>query len=370
MPARPGKCLNKIMKPSSYENIEFRIRFLLCLADFIGAIIFLPARLARFLRNEKLDPAKIKKIIVYRLDGIGDLALSLPALANLRAGFPDAHITLVTGPWAADLARIIKYYDELIIYDSYLFGMFRKNSQFSLKNEIAFFRKTRSEKYDLGIDLRGDILSIIPLALSCAHFRYAKVTQGGGFLLTNPVNIKDLDKLPEADRNNRIIAALGIDIKERDIELPVGSAREEKAKPLVVIAPEALYKWKAWPKERFKELESALAEVADVEVKSIEGKMDFTELIALIRNADLVIGNDSSLIHIASLFRIPLIQLFGPGIPKRFGHFHNNTRVFQDTSCPHQPCVQRDCKNKANWCMEKISVDEVLRAARELLQTR
>jgi len=370
MPARLEKCLNKPMKPSSYENIKFQTRLFLSIVDFIGTILFLPAKVIRLTGNQKFNPAKVKNIIVYRLDGLGDLALSLKALSGLRETYSQAHITLVVGPWSEPLARLTKYYDELVVYDSYLFSIFRKSTAFSFKKEINFFQKIRQRKYDLGIDLRGDILSIIPLVLSRARYRFAKATQGGGFLLTDIVNISNLSELPDSQRNAEVIAAVGVENKDREIELNVKPCVREKIKPLVVIAPLALYRWRTWPKKNFDELSQRLVAESGVDVISIEKKMEFTGLVSLIKDADLFIGNDSGLNHIAALFKIPLVQLFGPGIAKRFGHYYDRARVLQDKTCPYHPCPQPICKNKENWCMEKISVDEVVEAAKESLLRR
>ena len=76
----------------------------------------------------------------------------------------------------------------------------------------------RQSKYDLGIDLRGDLLSIIPLFLSAVRFRFAQDTRGGGFLLTH--SIKGEFKHVK-DKTLQLVETLGVAVEDRETELDI-----------------------------------------------------------------------------------------------------------------------------------------------------
>lgn len=385
-----------------YESLDFRVRLGLFFVDLAGSILFSPVHLCRRW-GRRYDPREVKKILILRLDGLGDLVLSTAALREIRKGFPEAEITLVIGPWSQGIAPCIPYYDRLIIHDAFAFGYFRGEHTLSIHKEWAFLQKLRRERFDLGIDLRGDILSIIPLFLSGAPFRFGRDRWGGGFLLTHPVSTDHSKDFHEKDKTLALLNALKIQITDRDPDLRVPETddvfmeqflRERQVSPderIVTVAPAALYPWKAWPPEKYAELIlrlsaddpcrvliaggpgdravlGGIASRTNGRVINCSGLLNLCQTTALLRRSALFIGNDSGLSHIAAAVKTPLIQLFGPGEPEKFGYAGQKQVVIMKTDCPYHPCQQRDCKNPQDWCMDRISVEEVLAACRILLK--
>jgi ADP-heptose:LPS heptosyltransferase len=76
------------------------------------------------------------------------------------------------------------------------------------------------------------------------------------------------------------------------------------------------------------------------------------------------------LIHIAATQKIPMIQLFGPGEWEKFGYTGNNNILLMKTDCPYHPCDQRTCKYQDHWCMDQISVEDVMGAFRKIIASR
>ena len=377
------------------------MRLGLFLVDLSGAVLFFPCRLLRrWLR--RYDPRDIKKILILRMDGLGDLVISTAALREIRKGFPEAEITLVIGPWSQGIAPCIPFHDHLIVHDAFAFGIFRGERRIKLGQEWAFIRRLREGRFDLGIDLRGDILSIIPLFLSRVRFRFGRDRWGGGFLLTHPVSTDRLKDIHEKDKTLVLLDALKIPVTDRDLELRVPEAEDafveqflrecqipQEAR-IVTIAPAALYSWKAWPPERYAELIARLSKetpcrvflvggpgdrkvldgivnLSGVRTMNCSGLLNLCQTAALLRRSALFIGNDSGLSHIAAAMKTPLIQLFGPGEPEKFGYTGPDRIVIQRADCPHHPCQQRDCSTPRDWCMNKIAVVDVLVAVLRLL---
>ena len=384
-----------------YESVDLRVRLLLFLIDIIGTLLFLPLRFVKD-RTEEYRPRNVRNILILRLDGLGDLVISSAALREIRQGFPNAKITLVVGPWAKDIARCITHYDRLIIHDCFLFSFFRGNRKIDLGRELGFIRRLRSSKFDLGIDLRGDLLSIIPLFLSGAKYRFAKDARGGGFLLTHVARRENSGTTHEKDKALGIVESLCIRIRNRDMELSirnedlrfVESYLEDKGinsrDLLVTVAPCALYRWRSWREERFAEVVSIIGDKFRGKVILIGSKKDravlerirglarpkpvnsagdlaLSQVVELISRSAVFIGNDSGLIHVAAAMKTPMIQIFGPGEPEKFAYSVNRSILLMDSSCQYRPCTQRKCKCPNDWCMDRISVKDVIGALSAML---
>lgn len=96
----------------------------------------------------------VRRILILKLDHLGDLVMGLPALARARAAFSDAEITLVVGSWNAAMARDLGIADTVIAFDA-----FPRNSSEEEPNvdaTIGLFRAAVPQDYDLAIDLRAD----------------------------------------------------------------------------------------------------------------------------------------------------------------------------------------------------------------------
>jgi lipopolysaccharide heptosyltransferase II len=387
---------------NKYESVDLKVRLFLLLIDVIGYLLFFPLKIFNRI-FKKYDPRKIKKILIFRLDGLGDVVLSSAALREIRQGFPQAEITLVVGPWAKDIVRDLPFCNHLIVHRCFFFSFFRGDKKIRVKEELDFLKKIRQTKYDLGIDLRGDLLSIIPLFLSKTKFRFAKAGRGGGFLLTHLVKWDKTKIKHEKDKTLKLVEALGISIKNRDLELDIQQEDLKYIKRylsekginqsdfIVSIAPCSLFYWKSWKRERFAKVASGIDKnynakviligsreekdvldkiqrMADCQIINTAGQLSLSQVAVLISLSAVFIGNDSGLIHIAAAVKTPMIQLFGPGQPEVFGYQNERSIILMKGDCPYRPCRERDCKNKQDWCMDKISVEDVMKAFEEIYQ--
>ena len=389
------------MLSNRYTSVKLRVRILLFLVDIVGSFVCSVAKLFNG-GHEKYEPEKVRKIIIFRLDGLGDLVLSTAALREIRKGFPQAEITLVIGPWTAGISDCISFYDHLIVHDSFLFSVFRGNRRPRFREELDFIRTLRQGKYDVGIDLRGDLLSIIPLFLSAARFRFAKDTRGGGFLLTHAIK----GKCKHAkDETLHLVEALGVAVKDREPELNIpendmkyieeylGEKGIKDDDSIVSIAPCALYQWKSWPPEKFARVAAVLAgndnfvvvlvgsredrtildtirSLSGPEIINSSGELTLNQVAALINRSVVFIGNDSGVMHITAAVKTPMIQLFGPGEPEKFGYRSDTNILLMKNNCPYHPCDQRRCKYQDHWCMDQISVEDVVEAFRKIISFR
>ncbi|MGB0452416.1 MAG: glycosyltransferase family 9 protein [Bacteriovoracaceae bacterium] len=111
--------------------------------------------------------------------------------------------------------------------------------------------------------------------------------------------------------------------------------------------------------------------------KNLVGDTTLHELIEIIKNAELLISNETGAVHIANFYQTPCVTLLGGGHYKRFLPFHDEQSLKLSRAVIHEmPCFQ------CNWqcsvehplespypCIEKIDMNEVLKNAEELLKT-
>ncbi len=158
-----------------------------------------------------------------------------------------------------------------------------------------------------------------------------------------------------------------------------------------VLAPGATYgSAKAWPRARYAELarriaaelglsifvaggggERGAAELLASEVgagaRSLAGELSLADLIAVLRGASVVVGNDSGPVHVAAALGRPTVAIFGPTSVEWTAPRGHAVRIVRaDISCA--PCFRRECPLGTVECLERVNVDDVRRAAMALVE--
>jgi hypothetical protein len=105
-------------------------------------------------RIEHLRTEKSNKVLILKLDHLGDFIMSIPALERVRQAFPEAEITLVVGSWNRDMAAGLGLADHVLQFDA-----FPRNSseeRVDVPGKTALFDALVTGVYDIAIDLRVD----------------------------------------------------------------------------------------------------------------------------------------------------------------------------------------------------------------------
>jgi ADP-heptose:LPS heptosyltransferase len=158
-----------------------RERWAVGLADVALRALAAPARL----RRAPPDGAAPRRVLVLRLERIGDLLMTFEALTLLRAGLPSATIDLVVGSWNEPLARAMAVADRVETLDAPWLARDQPGSTWS--RLLSHARGWRGHGYDLAINLEPDIRSNLLLWMSGARRRVGYDTGGGGATLTDEV---------------------------------------------------------------------------------------------------------------------------------------------------------------------------------------
>ena len=163
-----------------YRYTKWRWRILVALFDTVGAALIRLWRLAFPLGDW---PAP-RKILVVQLDHMGDALLTSPIFPRLRRAYPDARIEVLASPSNRDVFRADPLVDAVHLADRNWFE--RVPGRKAMGSAVwALGRTLRGRGYDLGIDVRGDILTVLVLTLAGIPRRLGWAMGGGGFLLTD-----------------------------------------------------------------------------------------------------------------------------------------------------------------------------------------
>jgi len=365
------------------------VRLLVSIFDSAGKLLFgKPA--------EGRPVGEYRRILAVRVDQLGDVVMTLPAMHALRETFPKATIDFLVGPWAGELAG--KYADQTYIFEHSYFG---GNSSLTVwfREWLGLARAFKKNRYDLAVDFRGDMRTAALLYFSGAVRRVGYGNAGGGFFYT--------DCLPEREGRHQLDRALdcvkylGVrvadEIQPLNYRSPDPESWREKfsglalaPRPWIVMHVGSGYASKRWPAARFFSVIDRLlpevrgtviltghqkeAEIARPYFKEREGLLNFIqkttllELCALIDKADLFVGNDSGPAHLAAALGKKTLVLFSGTNDWRLWHPRGQAVhvMRHDVAC--SPCHERECPLPRHECMENITVDAVCDKIGELLR--
>jgi predicted lipopolysaccharide heptosyltransferase III len=340
----------------------------------------------------------MRKVLIIKLRYIGDTLTLIPLVRALKGHQPEAHVSVMIYKGTEGILAYQKEIDEMILLDR---SEIKKHSllkriRYNLQTLIRVYR----ERFDWVIDLTSSDRSSLISLFSRASLRI-------GAPLNNLLERFAYHELIEADPKQAHIIdyqlaslkKLGCSTPQADMRIFVPEEIEEKvrtqwasvinSKPLVVIHPGARGPLRQWREERFAQIADRLINaygahiiliggpdekdtVDQVEVQMArkpEGKttsLPLIEVAALVKQAQVFIGNDTATGHIAAGVGTPHIILFGPTFPHLWApKGARGICIFKSPDCCG--CRQITCLEKENPCMDRISVEEVWNAAQSLL---
>ena len=338
-----------------------------------------------------------KKILMVRLDRIGDVLLSTPAIKAVRDAYPDSHIAFMVQPYAKDIVEGNPYLNEVICYD-------KGGREGGLFGNLGFIMKLRQKKFELAIILHPTVRTHIVTLLAGIGVR-AGFDKKMGFLLTNRIpHLKELGDRHEIDYTLDILKNIGIAPKDRSLYMPLKSESEERVKNIfnrnnikdtdmvISVNPGASCASKRWSAERFARVSDSIIERYGARVIILAGMADkffgdrtaslirkgcinlsgntsVADLASVLKRSRLFISNDSGPVHIACAIGTPVVAIFGrsdKGLsPKRWGPSGKYDIVLHKyVGC--DVCLAHNC-NIGFKCLEAITVNDVLAAVEKIL---
>jgi len=327
---------------------DARERLVLGALDLPGRLLhalarpFRPAPAAR-------DPEALREVLVLRLDRIGDVTMSLPALAELRAALPHARIRLAVGAWSAEIARRAPV-DELLVWSAPWVGRASEGAAgYAALARVAL--ALRGSRLDLALDLQGDVRAALLMWLSGARARVGYANTGGAYLLTDVVPLDET--LSWVEQNRRAVTvATGRPPTGARVDPLSGEDRGfgerlaanlglEARRPLVGLHPSGGRRVKQWEIGRWAgvarrlqrefgatlivtgsaadaPLARAITQQLAERAFDLTGRLSLRETLALVARLDLFLSPDTGPMHLACAVGTPSVSVFGPSDPQRY----------------------------------------------------
>jgi lipopolysaccharide heptosyltransferase III len=310
-------------------------------------------------------------ILLLQLKRIGDLILTLPAIATLRENFPTAQITLAISSECADLLPAVPNVNRILLV--------RRNLR-----DLALFLGLARERFDYCIDFTRNDRSALLVFLSGARkrivYRRADRFQKRARVYSDFVKVRKL-AMHTMDYNLALAGPLGVRNVSRALRLELPQKAREKAEalrrdskinePYVIFHPGSARAEKFWEAQRWADViehahygsqisvvltggasRAEQKHLRDVKgrlrqpVVDLSGKTDLLTLAALIERARLLVTVDSAPMHLAAATQTPQVILFGPTNPFHWRPLESPALILQGESAtpltefsPEQPCL-------------------------------
>ena len=333
-----------------------------------------------------------QRILVALVAGIGDFVLATPAIRAIAAGFPEAEVTFLTTPQAADLARPCPCFREVVTFDLRAYRPGERGAGWAGWQRFReLTADLRSRRFSLAVNLyqvatwAGAIRMALLLFRVGASRTAGRWSRGRGVIF----DVRSSDRLHETEAMLSVADALGCPSEDPTPQLWIPEASRHKAvgcleaagvdgsAPYVVLhvgsnKPEARL-----PEDTALDIGRRIQRATNAPVlltgdpsealvterlcarigsgaRNLAGRTDLLELAAIFEGARVAVTVDSGPMHLAAAVGTPLVVLFGPGEPDRFGPrgCAGQVAVLQGRRHPHDP---------ARWHAD-IRIDEVVEA--------
>ena len=329
--------------------------------------------------------ANINKILIIRIDGIGDLLNSTPAIALLRESYPSAEITVLARPLNAPVLIGNPDVDRILIFDED--GRHR-----GIRAQLQFYRELRRERFQLVVAMQTAMWSHFVAFLSGAPYRLGRYQKRFRSTLTHAWRGQyRKGETHEVDRNLELVRLICQGEGKRELVFHLSPDEIATAKThlaacgicpetfLIGIHPGGSSIDKRWPEGQYAELADRLSHQYNATILLLRGpeeaelarniqkamKSDvipyapetIRELGALLSCCDLVVCNDSGPMHLAAALDVPLVAIFGPTDHVAWHPLSENASIVR-RDMPCWPCSAHKCK--IGWeCTKKLPIEPV-----------
>ena len=342
---------------------------------------------------QAIERRDLRRVLVIRLRSIGDTVLATPTLAALRRHLPDARVDILLEDWVAPLLQGLSTVDNVIATGR------------GTISRLRTAREIRRAGYDLVINLHGGTTSTFLARATGARFRvgYSNYRYSGAYthLLTSSADFWGRSPTHSVEQQLALAGFIGVDVSPdiptqlavmpdavRAIEtkLQIDTAAEDR---IALLHPAAVFETKRWAAANFasvaEHLDSRGYSVAAVagpgegtvldELSNIArcpirtfSDLSLPEITALAARADLFVGNDSGIAHIAAAVGTPPVVIFGSSNRDHWRPWTSgpSEAVFAHYDC--QPCPGYECAVFGDArCIRDVTAESVIAAIERIV---
>ena len=347
-----------------------------------------------------------ESVLVITLRRLGDVLLTTPLIRTIRRGYPRARLHVLVFRGSEGILSGNPDIDGVITLAEHPSG-----------SETLALVRSLARRYDLAVSTQaGDRPTFF--ALLAGRRRAALVPRAGetGAWWKRRCHHVSVVPAPDTHRVTQLMGlavALGLE-PVPEIVCPRGGTPDQviPRSPYAVLHPNPYYRYKRWTEGGWRSLvreliERGLAVVvtggtdaaetgyldglwadADRSVRRLDGRLDWPQLAALMEGAQIYVGPDTSMTHLAAASGCPTIALYGPTSPRLIGPWpvgglaaawdhagtiqqRGNVWVVQNP-LPCLPCEKLGCEghlDSRSQCLDELSVRQVLAAVDQALSS-
>jgi lipopolysaccharide heptosyltransferase II len=350
------------------------------------------------------DWQQAENVLCVRLDALGDVLMTTPALRALKESRPARRLTLLTSPAAAALVPLVPEIAACLVYDAP--WMKATAPRANSRPEFALIERLRSERFDAAVIFTVFSQNPLPAALVCMLAdiprRLAHCRENPYQLLTDWIAEPEPAQFirHEVRRQLDLVGHIGCRTVDERLSLRVPKAAAQRVRPLLrqsgvdleepwlLIHPGASAPSRRYPPEKYAEAARLLAREHNLPILfsgsegerelidtirsamhapslSLAGRLDLAELAALIELTPVLITNNTGPAHIAAAVGTPVVDLYAQTNPQHTPWRVPSRVLFHDVLCKN--CFKSICPQGHHDCLARVPPESVVSAALELL---
>ena len=354
-----------------------------------------------------MDWQRAENILCVRLDMLGDVLMTTPALRALKQSHPGRRLTLLTSSTAAALPPLVPEIDDCILYDAP--WMKATAPRTDSRPDFAMIKQLRRMRFDAAVIFTVFSQNPLPAALLCLWaeipLRLAHCRENPYQLLTDWVREPEPEQFirHEVRRQLDLVATIGCHTTNERLSLSVPAEATRRIRtvlhelglgseePWALIHPGASAPSRRYPPERFAQAAELLAIVHGLPIvfsgsagereliesirtaiaapsHSLAGCLNLAELAALIAQAPLLITNNTGPAHIAAAVGTPVVDLYAQTNPQHTPWQVPHRLLYHDVPCKN--CFKSVCPQGHHDCLARVPPEAVVQAALELLASK
>jgi lipopolysaccharide heptosyltransferase II len=348
----------------------------------------------------------VRRILCVRLDNLGDVLMSTPAMRALGERFPRAKLALLASPAGAQLAPFMPDIAELIVFEA---PWVKHPAATAVGTDLDMLARLRAASFDAAVIFTVYTQSALPAALFC---RLAGIPRVLAHVRENPYALVSdwvQDDVPadggrhEVQRQLDLVAQVGarttdprllLALRDEDRDGMRARLRTHGVDPdsgFIVVHPGATAASRRYPAEYFalavrriaaqtgrpivltgsaaeRPLADSIRQASLACVTNLAGTLALGEFAALLEAASVVVSNNSGPVHIAAAMNTPVVDLYALTNPQHTPWRVPHRLLYQDVPCRY--CYRSACPQGHHTCLRGVEPDAVVAATQALLRLR
>jgi lipopolysaccharide heptosyltransferase II len=348
-------------------------------------------------------PSSAARLLCVRLDTMGDVLMTGPALRALRATAPGRRLTLLTSPPGAAAAALMPEVDETIVYEA---PWMKRERSADPAPDTEMMARLTAGGFDAAVLFTVYTQSPLPAALLChlagIPHRAAHCRENPYALLTDWVREPEPERLRrhEVRRQLDLVAALGAPAPDAPLAIQVPARARARARAALaeagverdggwaVVHPGATAPTRRYPAESWAAACRTLAAEHGLRLvftgdaserdtvervralagdpgPSLAGRLELAELAALLDDAPLLLAGNTGPVHLAAAVGTPVVDLYALTNPQHTPWMVPSRVLSNDVPC--RWCYRSICPEGHHLCLRGVEPERVVAAATELL---